>query len=330
MDSKQLIKTIKKYDISELLLIDFRILHEEGLNPTIKSPTDEVIISNQDDNKAYLFKIFDSLKLHYKYIEIASNISNYSLIALLANYITQYNTQTIIDLSFCPKEYLPIVLQTSYYIPDLIKEMVMINNELGSISLSYPVVALNFDPDKETNLLKEILSLFLANQKYYADFAFNKTLSSTILLQSINDEQSLNGQKEFKYPYIQACLSSLTQEQKGKSIYLQRRHNSSDRRALVYTITDQGVLTLFIWYLQQKNVDKEKFPLFDKLHSIFSQIEFSEIESTVMPHSKVCSICESKNLSELYTCSLCGQESCKECLDSHFLNNKCQTQLQLA
>ena len=330
MDSKQIIKTIKKYDITELLLIDFRFFHKEELDPTVNTSTDDMIIDNQDANRDYLFKIFDSLKLQYHFLDISSNISHHSLIALLANYVTQYNTRTIIDVSFCPKAFLPLILQTVYYIPNLIEDVFMFDNELGLVSISYPIVSLDFDPDKETDLLKEILSLFLTNQKYYADFAFNKTLSSTILLQLINDEQTSNGQKEFKYPYIQACLSLLTQEQKGKSVFLQRRHNSSDRRALVYTITDQGVLTLFIWYLQQKVLTKENTPLFTKLDTLFGQIEFGEIESSSRSHSKVCTICESKNLSELFTCSLCGQESCKECLDSHFLNNKCQPQLQIA
>ena len=178
--------------------------------------------------------------------------------------------------------------------------------------------------------MKEILTLFLSKQQYYTDLAFNKTLSSTMLLQMINEEQSSIGLKEFTYPYIQACLSTLSQEQKGKTVFLQKRHNSSDKRALVYTITDQGVLTLLIWYLQYKNSGNVLLPLYSKLDEFLDAITFSEIEYQYISHTNSCSICNNQQISELFTCSICGQESCKDCLDDHYLNNKCQVQLQIA
>jgi hypothetical protein len=271
--------------------------------------------------------MLDSYKIHFNYIEISSVISHSSLIALLAIKITQYDSLTTIDLTNCPKVFIPLVLQTAYYLPAYIKEIYINGDELGATTISYPIVALDFDPDHETLLLKEMLSFFLSKQDYYSDFAFNGTLSSNILLQIINDEQVKSGLKEYKYPYIQACLSVLSQEQKGKFVYLQKRHNSSDKRALVYTITDQGVLTLLIWYLAKNKSEKNN--LFQKLHLLFNEITFSEILYQYTSNANFCSICGNQELEDLFTCTLCGQESCKNCLDNHFLENS-HTQLQIS
>ena len=146
----------------------------------------------------------------------------------------------------------------------------------------------------------------------------------------INEEQTSIGLKEFTYPYIQACLSTLSQEQKGKTVFLQKRHNSSDKRALVYTITDQGVLTLLIWHLQCKYSGNESLPLYSRLVEFFDTVTFSEIEYQYKSHVNSCSVCNNQQVSELFTCAICGQESCKDCLDDHYLNNKCQVQLQIA
>lgn len=329
-DSKQILKTIKKYNVNSLLIINFKESQNVKYNSKDQEVDEHTLLSVQDDKKAFLFKMLDSMKFSYEYIDISSNIATSSLIALLAQLITHYNTETVVDLTHCLKSFMPYILQTTYYIPAFIKEIILVGEELGATNFFYPIVALDYDPDKETHLLKEILALFLNKEKYYTDYAYNKTLSSTILLQMINDEQSSNGQKDFKYPYIQACLSTLSQEQKGKSLFLQRRHNSSDKRALVYTVTDQGVLTLFIWYLNQKYVQDKKTLLFSKLELFFEHMTFSEIESHFISNSKHCAVCGSQNLPELFTCSICGQEQCKECLDNHFLENKCQTVLQLA
>lgn len=330
VDSKQILKTIKKYNANKLLVVNFKDYHDSKYVSKLDLKDNETILPEQADKNILLFKMLDSMKFSYELVDILSTIASSSLIALFASLVTKYNDETVIDLTSCPKNFLPLILQTSYYIPASINEIIMLGEELGETNFSYPIVALDYDPDKETHLLKEILALFLNNEKYYTDFAFNKTLSSTILLQMINDEQGANGQKNFKYPYIQACLNTLSQEQKGKSILLQKRHNSSDKRILVYTITDQGVLTLFIWYLNQKNSQKGALPLFTKLQSYFEQMSFSEIEYHYVSNSKTCTFCGYHNLSELFTCSMCGQESCKECLDSHFLNNKCQTEFQIA
>ncbi len=330
VDSKQVLKSIKKYNANKLLLVNFKDLSDHKFISKDDCPDTESILPTKDDKSNFLFKMLDSMKFSYELIEISSNIASSSLIVLFANLITKYNDEAVIDLTFCPKGFLPLILQSSYYIPSFIKEIILYGEELESTFFSYPIVAFDYDPDKETHLLKEILALFLNKEKYYTDFAFNKTLSSTILLQLINDNQSKYGQKDFKYPYIQACLSTLSQEQKGKTILLQKRHNSSDKRALVYTITDQGVLTLFIWYLNQKNSQDKMLPLYNKLRSFFEHISFSEIEYHYISNSKICVVCEHDGLSELFTCSICGQESCKDCLDNHFLNNKCQTELQIA
>ena len=278
VDSKQLLKTIKKYDIKKLLIVNFKLDECFDLQFKDNSMHNELKIESSSDSKSLMFKILNSFKLEFEYIEISSNISTMSLIALLAMKIANFQTPAIIDLSNCPKTYVPYVVQTAYYIPNLINEIIMKTDETGSIYFSYPIVSINFDPDNETNLLKEILSLFLTKQTYYSDLAYNKTFSSNILLQFINDQQALNGCNEYKYPYIQACLSQLSQEQKSKTFYLQKRHNSSDKRALVYTITDHGVLTLLIWYLKQAILNKEEIPLYRKLHEYFNRISFSEIE----------------------------------------------------
>ena len=330
VDSKKLLKTIKNYKINNLLIINFnfsenvKIISKEDLDHNAE------LTDKQGENRNYLFKMLDSLKIFYEYIDISANISPLSLIALLTKRIVSYNSLTTIDVSLCPKSFLPLILQSAYYIPALINEIIMQGEEIDPTTVSYPIVTLNFDPDKETHLLKEILTLFLSKQQYYTDLAFNKTLSSTMLLQMINEEQSSIGLKEFTYPYIQACLSTLSQEQKGKTIFLQKRHNSSDKRALVYTITDQGVLTLLIWYLQYKNSGNVLLPLYSKLDEFLDAITFSEIEYQYISHTNSCSICNNQQISELFTCSICGQESCKDCLDDHYLNNKCQVQLQIA
>lgn len=329
VDSKQLLKTIKKYKVDTILFIHFK----NSFSPEVLSKeSDEIDLPTASQNvesKELLFKMLDSMKFNYEYLDILSNVTHLTFVGILASTIATYKTEVLIDLTNCPKTFVPVVVQASYYIPQFIKEILLFTEEFGSTAISYPIVSIDYDPDKETHLLKEILSLFLTNQTYYTDFAFNKTLSSTIILQLINDDQVVKGQKEFKYPYIQACLSNLSQSQNGKPILLQRRHNSSDKRALVYTITDHGVLTLLIWYLQQKRFDNTSAPLYTKLDEIFKDISFSEIEYKYISNSKTCTVCENNNIAELFTCSICGQESCKECLNDHFLNNKCHEQLQI-
>ena len=268
--------------------------------------------------------------MDYEFVEISSSITPLSLIAFLTKKMISYNSLATIDLSNCPKSFTPIVLQSAYYISNSINEITLTTDEFSGMTITYPVVSINLDPDKETNLLKELLSLFLTKQEYYSDLSFNKTLSSTILLQLINDEQLSNGQKEFKYPYIQACLSQLSQEQKGKVMYLQRRHNSSDKRALVYTITDYGILTLLTWYLNQITKKETNSHFYKKIDSYFNQIAFSEIVYQYRSNSNTCTVCGKNQVSELFICSLCGHESCKGCLDDHFLNNNCQQQLPIA
>ena len=328
VDSKQLLKTIKKYKVDTILFIHFK----NSFNPEVLSKeSNEIDVPatiQKVESKELLFKMLDSMKFKYECLDIASNITHLTLIGLIASTIATYKTEVIINLTTCPKTFVPVVVQSVYYIPQFIKEILLFTEEFGSTAISYPIASIDYDPDKETHLLKEILSLFLTNQTYYTDFAFNKTLSSTIILRLINDDQALKGQKEFKYPYIQACLSFLSQSQNGKPILLQRRHNSSDKRALVYTITDHGVLTLLVWYLQQKQLENTATPLYTKLHDIFKDISFSEVEYRYISNSKTCAVCESNNISELLTCSICGQESCKDCLNDHFLNNKCHEQLQ--
>lgn len=329
-DSKKLLKTIKKYGAKKLLLIDFKDISFDKIRSTKEDEAEIVLVEPLDEEKPVIFKVLDSLKMDYEHLEISSSITHLSLIALLTLKIVKSNSIATIDVSNCPKTFLPIVLQSAYYIPESIKEIVLNIDEFGSSICSYPVVVIDSDPDKETTLLKEILSLFLINQEKYSDLSFNKTLSSSILLQLINDDQIANGQKEFKYPYIQACLSQLSQEQKGKVIYLQKRHNSSDKRSLVYTITDYGVLTLFIWFLNQFMKNEENSFLYKKLGEIFKEISFSEILYEYHSISNNCSVCGQDQLAELFTCSLCGQESCKNCLDDHYLNNDCHQQLQIA
>lgn len=329
-DSKKLLKTIKKHNIKNLLLIGFKDISAEKLEVHEKSDGNIVFVDSFEESKSVLFKILDSLRMDYEYIEVSSSMLPLSLIAFLTMKIVSHNSLTNIDLSNCPKVFAPIVLQSAYYISDTINEITLTTDEFSCMTYNYPVVSIELDPDKETNLLKELLSLFLTNQEYYSDLSFNKTLSSTILLQLINDEQLANGQKEFKYPYIQACLSQLSQEQKGKVIYLQRRQNSSDKRSLVYTITDYGVLTLLTWYLNQITKKETNSYLYKKLDNYFNQIAFSELIYQYRSNSNICTICGEKNISELFTCTLCGQESCKDCLDDHFLNNDCQQQLQIA
>ena len=328
-DSKQLLKTIKKYKVDNILFVHFKNCLSPNILSKESEDIDDTSTSKKLETKEFLFKMLDSMKFNYEYLDIVSNITHITLIGLLASKIVSYRNEAVINLTYCPKTYVPIVVQAAYYIPQFIKEILLFTEDFGSTAISYPIASIDYDPDKETNLLKEILSLFLTNQTYYTDFAFNKTLSSTIILQLVNDEQAVKSQKEFKYPYIQACLSNLAQNQNGKPILLQRRHNSSDKTALVYTITDHGVLALLIWYLQQKQADNTKTPLYTKLHEIFKDISFSEIEYRYISSSKICTICESGNVSELFTCSICGQESCKECLNDQFLDNKCHVQLQI-
>lgn len=330
VDSKQLLKTIKKYSIGTLLLVHFKNVFKSEILSQDSPDIDDCKQLKGQESKEFLFKMLDSMKIQYEYIDISLNIAHLSLVALLATCITKYNTKACIDITSCPKNFIPIVIQTAYYIPEFIQDIILFDGDFGSTPLTYPIVGLDFDPDKETSLLKELLSLFLNKQIYYSDLAFNKTLSSTMLLQFINEEQSVNGQKEFKYPYIQACLSILSQEQNGKPILLQRRHNSSDKRALVYTITDHGVLTLLIWYLKQKPNQNKNSSLFSKLHDYFEDIAFTEVDYRYISNLKSCMVCECNQVTELFTCTICGQESCKDCLDDHYLNNKCQIQLQLA
>ena len=329
INSKQLLKTIKHYQIQKVLLIALNTEHESNVTIEEENTADVLIIEPQDDVKSFTFKFLHSLKIDFEYLEISSNITSSSFIALLATKFVNSRLAATVDLTNCPISLQPFVFQTAYYIPTFVNEVIFQSNDRQLTKVSYPLIAFDFDPDKETMLLKEILALFLTHQTNYSDFAFNKTLSSTLLLQLINDEQVRNGCKDYKYPYIQACLSQLSQEIKGKINYIQRRHNSSDKRALVYTITDQGVLTLLIWYLQQISSEDKIIPLHTKLNEFFSEFTFSEISNHYISNSNVCSICENKHVPELYTCSICGQESCKDCLDNHYLNNKCQPQLQL-
>lgn len=329
-NSKQLLKTIKNYNVSRLLIINFSIKSDLNGYSQEKNDSEVLIVEPQEDIKAYLFKFLSSLKVEFEYLDISQDITNSNFVALLATKIGQIQTPATIDITDCPKRFVPFILQTTCYIPEFINELIMFSDDVQPVKISYPLIAFDFDPDKETHLLKEILSLFLTTQQNYADFSFNKTLSSTLILQLLNDEQVRNGNKEFKYPYIQACLSQLSQETHGKVNCLQRRHNSSDKRSLLYTITDHGVLTLLIWYLKQSEKELKDIILYNKLKTFFTDYSFSDIVDSHSSQIHSCVICEKQNVSELYTCSLCGQESCKDCLDNHFLNNKCQPQLQLA
>ena len=203
-DSKQLLKTIKKYKVDNILFVHFKNCLSPNILSKESEDIDDTSTSKKLETKEFLFKMLDSMKFNYEYLDIVSNITHITLIGLLASKIVSYRNEAVINLTYCPKTYVPIVVQAAYYIPQFIKEILLFTEDFGSTAISYPIASIDYDPDKETNLLKEILSLFLTNQTYYTDFAFNKTLSSTIILQLVNDEQAVKSQKEFKYPYIQA------------------------------------------------------------------------------------------------------------------------------
>ena len=122
VDSKQLLKTIKKYNIETLLFVHFKkAFKPETLHQDSQDNTSAKLMKKYETNE-FLFKMLDSMKLQYEFIDISSNITHLSLTGLLASIIAKYNTKTLIDLTFCPKTFVPIIIQTVYYIPDSIKE----------------------------------------------------------------------------------------------------------------------------------------------------------------------------------------------------------------
>lgn len=323
-NSKYLINIINEFNIQQIIIV-------KESNDIISNFMEEDNLDKINDENLKLeintlqltIEVLKSLDINYSYIEIDNYSTQFSIISYLSRIINRIDDKTIIDVNSCSKNLMPIFIQLGNFNGHKVSFTIQYNSSIKEIIKNAPI-QINSDPDNETHILKEILSLFVYKTEFYSFLPQNLDRPSNLILNEINEILGTNRNVKRSYPYILACLSNLSKADTGKPPLLIKRQNTEKRRELVFSLTDYGLLALFLWYISHNHLGFNKY-LSNKLAEIFEEIDFNEIKFEYHSNKIVCNVCSEFITSPLLTCTLCGFQSCKNCLNTHYLTNKCQS-----